>query len=110
MSAPIFRLRAASVELGGRGYERRPGEAVDFTVYYQLWVTDGGDLAEIEERWRGRIYARDVATGRRVWRGERKTPVTGKNVTRAQQSEEIRRFAADILQHTRKLEEPARQD
>ena len=61
--------------LEARGLERRTGQAVDFTVFYELWVTDGGDLTGVDERARGRIIVRDGTTGRFVWRGERKAPL-----------------------------------
>ena len=103
-------LSAIQAELADRGYERSRDEPVDFTVYYELWITDAGDLVGVDERWRGRIFLRDVATRRLVWRGERKAPVTGAATTPEQQAEAIRRFTAELLQYTIKLEEPEEQD
>ena len=99
-------LAAIEDELTQRGYERRPGEPVHFTVYYRLWVADGGDLLGVAERSRGQIFIRDVKSGRNVWRGERKAPVTGKARTREEQSELLRRFVRELLEYTRKLEAP----
>jgi hypothetical protein len=102
-------LAAIQSELEERGYERRPEGSVDFTVFYELRVSDGEDQAGIRERMRGRIIARDVASQRLVWLGERKAPVTGKASTREQQTAMIRRFAQELLQYIRKLEEPEKQ-
>ena len=102
-------LDAIEEGLQERGYRRRVGEPVDFTVFYELWLTGGGDLAGVQERGRGRILVRDVASGRLVWRGERKAPVGGA-ATPEQQAGKIRRFARELLQYTRKLEEPEEQD
>lgn len=102
-------LAAIQAALGERGYEHRPGGPVDFTVYYELWLADGGDLAGVEERVRGKILVRDVATGRLVWRGERKAP-TRPGSTPGQLAETVRAFVEDLLQYTRKLEEPEEQE
>lgn len=94
--------------LEARGLERRTGQPVDFTVFYELWLADGGDLPGIEERARGRIIVRDGATGRFVWRGERKAPL-GTGLTSEELLPKIQRFAQELLQYIRKLEDPEQQ-
>lgn len=102
-------LSAIQEILEARGYERRVDQSVDFTVFYDLSVTDGGGLAGVEERIRGKILLRDSATGRLVWRGERKVP-TGGGLTPEELGPRVRRFARELLQYTRVLEEPEQQD
>ena len=99
-------LAAIRDELEARGYARKPGEPVDFRVSYELWIDEGGPDA-VEERGRGRILVRDVATGRFVWRGERKARIVRPTSTE-ERVERIRLFARELLQYTRKLEDPAR--
>jgi len=95
--------------LEARGLERRTGQPVDFTVFYELWLTDGGDLAGVEERARGKIIVRDGATGQFVWRGERKAPAAVGG-SPEELLLKIHRFAQELLQYIRKLEDPEQQD
>jgi hypothetical protein len=101
-------LRAIEEQLAQRGYERRTTGTVDFTVFYELDLADGGDVPGLAARARARIFLRDVATGRLVWRGERKAPATGE-ATHEELVERIDRFARELLKHTRKLEQPEEQ-
>ena len=85
-------------ELTERGFEQRQGGAADFLVSYELWIADTGGAEATAEWGRGRIFIRDVATGRYVWRGERKA-----FVSRSDSPEEgtarIRAFVQELLQY-----------
>jgi len=98
-------LEAMREEIEARGFRYAPGGPVDFRVFYELWVADTGDAAAVEERARGRIFVRDVESGRLVWRGERKAPVSVMPDDAARAAA-VRSFAADLLQYTSKLEDP----
>lgn len=92
-------------ELEGRGYPYRPGGEVDFRVYYELWIADSGDPDAVTERGRGRVFVRDVASGRLVWRGERKAPVSREaDATRTEAA--VRAFVAELLQYAPQLAGP----
>ena len=91
-------LDAIQSELEQRGFKLRTDGPVDFLVSYQIWFAD-------PSRMRGRIVLMDTATGRFVWRGERKAPVS-RDLAPDDRIERIRRFAHELLQYTRRIGAP----
>jgi hypothetical protein len=98
-------LEAIRSELEPRGYAFHSDGPVDFLVSYQIWFADGQALDADPSRVRGRIVLKDVATGRFVWRGERKTMVT-RELSPEVRIERIRQFAHELLQYTHRLVPP----
>ena len=95
-------LDAIREELERQGYAWRPDRPVDFLVHYELWIADSGGAEALSERGRGRIVVKDVATGRPVWRGERKAAITRAG-SDEERRESVRLFVHELLQYTRKL-------
>lgn len=95
-------LAAIRNEIEGYGYTYQAIGTPDFRVYYELQLKGSTETAE---RAHGRITIRDVATGRLVWRGERKRPVDGRAEGEEQQIDQIELFAHELLRYTHKLDQ-----
>jgi hypothetical protein len=104
----LLLVEAIREELHRLGFRQTPGEDADFRVFYELWVDDSGGPASTERHGRGRILVRDVATGRLVWRGERKALVS-QAPDDAARREAVHLFVTELLQYTGKLGEPRRE-
>ncbi len=96
-------LAAIEEEIEARGKERRRGAEVDFLVHYELVLADGGDLSDVKERIRCRMFIRDVRTGRLVWRAEKKTPLIGL-VQKPEVPTVVRNYVREVLQYATRLE------
>ena len=68
-------LAALEDGLTARGFRRATDAPPDFVVHYELWVAPPEEWTG--ERLRGRVWVRDVESGRFAWRGERKALVQG---------------------------------
>jgi len=98
-------LEAIRDELERAGYAYAAEGEIDFLVHYELWVADTGGPTALSESARGRILVEDVASGRFVWRGERKAAISRAG-SDEEREEQIRLFAHELLRYTRKLSDP----
>ncbi len=108
-------LAAVEAGLERRGYARGPragDDGVDFLVFHELEVAPPGALAGPDERGRLRLRLRDVATGRQVWRGERKATLTlpGGPDEVAAAEERLRAAVESLLDHVDVLRGPPPRD
>ena len=94
-----YLLEEIERELVRLGFEHRPQGEVDCLVYYEVIVEPGPDESLIQGRVRGKIFVKDAATGKRVWRGERKAAIQ-RRFTGEEQRARVREFVQDILQYT----------